>query len=68
MGDCGKLPKIHRGECKKCVKLVGNGREIGEQLDNLGQISHFSQSHFAPFFHNLVTFPSSSFDEFCQPN
>ena len=48
--------------------MVGNGRKIGEKSDNLGQISHFSRSHFPPLFHNLATVPSSSFDEFCQPN
>jgi hypothetical protein len=31
----------------KCVKLVGNGRKIGEKWDNLGQIPHVSQFHFS---------------------
>ena len=33
------------GVQKNCVKLVGNGRKIGEKWDNLGQISHFP--HFS---------------------
>ena len=61
--------KIHCGECrKKCVKLVGNGRKIGENWDNLGQNFQFFLVPFPPLFHNLATFPSSSFDEFCQAN
>ena len=52
-GENGKLWEIAKNTLwemyEKCVKLEGNGRKIGEKWDNLGQISHFSQSHF-PFF------------------
>ena len=61
-GIVGNCQRYTAKMYKKCVKLVSNGRKIGEKWDNLGQIPHFSQSRF------LAIFPSSSFDGFCQRN
>ena len=41
-----------------------NRRKVGQLGTNLP----FFTVSFSPLFHNLATFPSSSFDEFCRPN
>ena len=61
MGENGELWETAiytlREMHKKCVRLLGNGRKIGEEWDNLGQISHFSQSHFPSFSTASPAFP-----------
>jgi hypothetical protein len=52
-------------------KVCEIGRKREENLKKAGQFGTrfpFFPVPFFPLFHNLTTFPSSSFDQFCQPN
>ena len=55
-GNGGKCQKCIVGSVEKMCEIGRNGRKIGEKGNNLGQNSHFSQSHFPPFS-TTSTFP-----------
>ena len=73
-GNGGKWGIV--GSCQK--HIVGSveimceiGRKREENWRKEGQFGTnfpFFPVPFSPLFHNLATFPSNSFEEFCQPN
>jgi hypothetical protein len=65
VGNCQKCIVANvENKCEICWKREKNRRKGGQ----FGTNFPFLPVPFPPLFHNLTTFPSNSFDGFCQPN
>ena len=71
MGELGELWEIAQkyivGSVEKMCEIGGKREKNRRKVGQFGTNFPFFPVPFSPRFHNLATFPSSSFDEFCQP-
>ena len=67
-GIVGNCQKHIVGSVEKMCEIGGKREENWRKVGQFGTKFPFVPVTFSPLFHNLTTSPSSSFDEFRQPN
>ena len=67
-GIVGKCRKYIVGSVEKNCEIARKWEKNRRKMGQFGTNLPFFPVPFSPLFHNLATFPSNSFDEFCRLN